>query len=231
MDAYLVAHFGGVRHVADREPLALATVQAREDVRGHVVFKQRLELGEIVREAGRDGRCCIEHELLCGRERAGSGRRSRRRTVCCAPFLMATLRKRVWLASACANAETRLLSARMPLAADMLRLGLGDERRRARGQPRRACRLTGPLPPRRPFALSPTMLGLSLNRARLVAGRRSWRALSTAAELPVPNKSKVWESADDAVKDVKDGDIVLSGGAPRVSLVTGHPQVLNAFRS
>lgn len=57
------------------------------------------------------------------------------------------------------------------------------------------------------------MLSLSLQRVRLLAGARSWRALSTVADLPVPNKSKVWNSADDAVKDVKDGDIILSGGA------------------
>lgn len=60
------------------------------------------------------------------------------------------------------------------------------------------------------------MLSLTLQRARLsvTLGTRlgSWRALSTATELPVPNKSKVWKSADEAVKDVKDGDTVLSGG-------------------
>lgn len=29
---------------------------------------------------------------------------------------------------------------------------------------------------------------------------------------PVPKKRKVWESAEEAVKDVKSGDVVLSGG-------------------
>lgn len=60
------------------------------------------------------------------------------------------------------------------------------------------------------------MLSLSLHRARLttpyVVSVRSWRVLSTVADIPVPNKSKVWKSADDAVKDVKDGDVILSGG-------------------
>ena len=38
-------------------------------------------------------------------------------------------------------------------------------------------------------------------------------AYSTAApEEVVPRKKKVWESVDEAVADVKSGDIVLSGG-------------------
>jgi len=35
---------------------------------------------------------------------------------------------------------------------------------------------------------------------------------STAGELPVPNKTKVWDSVDEAIKDVKSGDTLLSGG-------------------
>lgn len=38
------------------------------------------------------------------------------------------------------------------------------------------------------------------------------RYLSVVHDAPIPKKSKVWKSADDAVKDVKSGDIVLSGG-------------------
>lgn len=38
------------------------------------------------------------------------------------------------------------------------------------------------------------------------------RCYSVPAELPVPKKTKVWASADEAVKDVKSGDVVLSGG-------------------
>lgn len=30
--------------------------------------------------------------------------------------------------------------------------------------------------------------------------------------MPVPNKTKVWASADEAVRDVKSGDVLLSGG-------------------
>ncbi|KAH9951887.1 3-oxoacid CoA-transferase [Amylocystis lapponica] len=41
-----------------------------------------------------------------------------------------------------------------------------------------------------------------------------WRVkqYSTPADLPVPNKTKVWDSVDEAVKDVKSGDTLLSGG-------------------
>ncbi|KAI0928659.1 hypothetical protein AcW1_005841 [Taiwanofungus camphoratus] len=38
------------------------------------------------------------------------------------------------------------------------------------------------------------------------------RQYGTAVELPVPNKRKVWGSADEAVNDVKSGDVLLSGG-------------------
>ncbi|KAH7927092.1 3-oxoacid CoA-transferase [Leucogyrophana mollusca] len=38
------------------------------------------------------------------------------------------------------------------------------------------------------------------------------RQYSTPTDLPVPNKKKVWESADEAVKDVKSGDVLLCGG-------------------
>ena len=39
------------------------------------------------------------------------------------------------------------------------------------------------------------------------------RAYSVAANAPVPKKRKVWDSVDEAIKDVKSGDILLSGGA------------------
>lgn len=35
---------------------------------------------------------------------------------------------------------------------------------------------------------------------------------STATDLPVPNKTKVWDSVDEAVKDIKSGDVLLSAG-------------------
>jgi len=38
------------------------------------------------------------------------------------------------------------------------------------------------------------------------------RWYSTPTEAPLPNKSKVWASVDEAVKDVKSGDILLCGG-------------------
>lgn len=33
-----------------------------------------------------------------------------------------------------------------------------------------------------------------------------------SSKIPVPNISKVWESVDDAVKDVKSGDTIVCGG-------------------
>ncbi|KAI0273715.1 3-oxoacid CoA-transferase [Gloeopeniophorella convolvens] len=38
------------------------------------------------------------------------------------------------------------------------------------------------------------------------------RAYSVAADAPVPKKKKVWDSAHEAVKAVKSGDVLLSGG-------------------
>ena len=34
----------------------------------------------------------------------------------------------------------------------------------------------------------------------------------SAGGTPLPNKTKVWDSVDEAVKDVKSGDTLLSGG-------------------
>src|ERR1700753_418806 len=39
------------------------------------------------------------------------------------------------------------------------------------------------------------------------------RCLSVAADAPVPRKRKVWDSVDEAIKDVKSGDTLLSGGS------------------
>lgn len=38
------------------------------------------------------------------------------------------------------------------------------------------------------------------------------RAYSTPADLPLPKTRKVFDSVDEAVKDVKSGDTLLSGG-------------------
>ncbi|KAG1882890.1 3-oxoacid CoA-transferase [Suillus subluteus] len=63
------------------------------------------------------------------------------------------------------------------------------------------------------------MLATCVSRATLVSVfkpratvflRARW--YSTPAELPLPNKSKVWKSVDEAVKDVKSGDVLLCGG-------------------
>lgn len=37
-----------------------------------------------------------------------------------------------------------------------------------------------------------------------------------SSKIPVPNISKVWESVDDAVKDVKSGDTIVCGGTSYV---------------
>ncbi|THG99223.1 hypothetical protein EW026_g3093 [Hermanssonia centrifuga] len=46
------------------------------------------------------------------------------------------------------------------------------------------------------------------NGARLIAIR--W--LAVVADAPIPKKTKVWDNIDEAVKDVKSGDVLLSGG-------------------
>lgn len=39
------------------------------------------------------------------------------------------------------------------------------------------------------------------------------RFLNVVADAPVPLKRKVWDSVDEAVRDVKPGDTLLSGGS------------------
>lgn len=41
-------------------------------------------------------------------------------------------------------------------------------------------------------------------------------------DAPPPAKTKVWDSVDDAVKDVKSGDILLSGGAFELDFGFSH---------
>ena len=45
------------------------------------------------------------------------------------------------------------------------------------------------------------------------------RHYGTPVDLPIPKKSKVWDSVDEAVKDVKTGDMILSGGTSRFRLM------------
>lgn len=40
---------------------------------------------------------------------------------------------------------------------------------------------------------------------------------SVTTNAPIPRKTKVWDSAEEAVKDIKDGDVILSGGARAIS--------------
>ncbi|KAF4619444.1 hypothetical protein D9613_005354 [Agrocybe pediades] len=46
----------------------------------------------------------------------------------------------------------------------------------------------------------------------ITAFRGSARFFGTPVDIPVPNKSKVWDSADEAVKDIKSGSVLLCGG-------------------
>jgi len=41
----------------------------------------------------------------------------------------------------------------------------------------------------------------------------TFRFLNVAAGAPVPRKRKVWDSVDEAIKDVRSGDMLLSGGS------------------
>jgi len=47
---------------------------------------------------------------------------------------------------------------------------------------------------------------------RISAFATSSRKYSVLADIPVPHKSKLWDSVDEAVKDVKSGDVLLCGG-------------------
>ncbi|KAF8061627.1 succinyl-CoA:3-ketoacid-coenzyme A transferase [Lyophyllum atratum] len=47
---------------------------------------------------------------------------------------------------------------------------------------------------------------------RLTAFVSTSRKYSTPTDIPVPNTSKIWDSADDAVKDIKSGQVLLCGG-------------------
>jgi hypothetical protein len=73
------------------------------------------------------------------------------------------------------------------------------------------------------------MLSIRVSRACLrgfTATRLSLRYYSVAVDSHTPKASKVWNSADEAVKDIKSGDILLCGGFG----AAGIPGVLIPFR-
>ena len=45
------------------------------------------------------------------------------------------------------------------------------------------------------------------------------RYYSVVVDAARPKKTKVWDSVDEAVKDVKTGDMILSGGTSRFRLM------------
>ncbi|OBZ69235.1 Succinyl-CoA:3-ketoacid coenzyme A transferase 1, mitochondrial [Grifola frondosa] len=61
------------------------------------------------------------------------------------------------------------------------------------------------------FALRARAVGLPRLRNTLILAARI-RYYSVPADLPIPKKTKVWDSIDEALKDVKSGDTILSGG-------------------
>lgn len=107
---------------------------------------------------------------------------------------------------------------------------------------RRRARLSAPIPDPSRFVLAHTphshlvtlttapMLALrpravAISRARTssrIAIAARIRYYSVVVNAPIPKKTKVWDSADEAVKDVKSGDIILSGG----TLTYTHPAML-----
>lgn len=50
-------------------------------------------------------------------------------------------------------------------------------------------------------------------QVQVVWSTQTLRFLNAAAGVPVPRKRKVWDSVDEAIKDVKPGDTLLSGGS------------------
>ena len=63
--------------------------------------------------------------------------------------------------------------------------------------------------------LLPRALWASPRTSAVLALPRTATALryySVVHHVPVPKKRKVWESIDEAIQDVKSGDVLLSGG-------------------
>ena len=54
--------------------------------------------------------------------------------------------------------------------------------------------------------------------SRLAVAARM-RYYSVVVDAARPKKTKVWDSVDEAVKDVKTGDMILSGGTSRFRLM------------
>ena len=67
--------------------------------------------------------------------------------------------------------------------------------------------LIAPLVRTRPLAVARSQRTASRFRVLAVV-----RAYSTPTDLDVPKKSKVWESAEEAIKDVKTGQVLMVGG-------------------
>ncbi|KAI8998461.1 3-oxoacid CoA-transferase [Trametes punicea] len=85
------------------------------------------------------------------------------------------------------------------------------------------------------LALRPRAIALPRARtsSRIVLAARA-RYYSVVANAPIPKKTKVWSSADEAIKDVKSGDIILSGGfglcgipETLITAMTRRPEVKN----
>ena len=66
--------------------------------------------------------------------------------------------------------------------------------------------------------LLPAMFALKASRSPLygrlvrVIYPKAIKCYATVTKTPVPQNKKVWSSVDEAVRDVKSGDIILSGG-------------------
>ena len=56
----------------------------------------------------------------------------------------------------------------------------------------------------------PALVLLALPSARSVPAKQ--RHYSIPADTLIPKKSKVWNSADEAIKDVKSGSVLFCGG-------------------
>lgn len=60
---------------------------------------------------------------------------------------------------------------------------------------------------------------VSRRAAHTLVSPRPLRVACRAYSTPVPKVNKVWDNVDDAVKAVKSGDTLLSGGAVSHSLL------------
>lgn len=78
------------------------------------------------------------------------------------------------------------------------------------------------------LATCPPRIGAARTVLRVAVVYHRSKSTTVQQNIPIPKKTKVWESADEAVKDIKSGSIVLAGGKCTELLLQGEDCRLNA---